>query len=100
VRRWVLHVLPRGFVKMRHYGLLANRGRAERLTVCRTLLALGTVVQMVVGGLGSGAEAACGARRCCPACGSAQWLSVAALPATAAELVAGAGSGAAAPDTS
>src|SRR3989442_1259898 len=31
LRRWVQHVLPRGFVKIRHYGLLANRGRTERL---------------------------------------------------------------------
>jgi hypothetical protein len=38
LRRFVQHVLPRGFVKMRHYGLLANRHREERLTQCRTLL--------------------------------------------------------------
>ena len=34
LRRWVQHVLPGGFVKIRHYGLLANRGRAERLALC------------------------------------------------------------------
>lgn len=38
LRRFVQHVLPRGFVKMRHYGLLANRCRAERLSLCRSLL--------------------------------------------------------------
>jgi hypothetical protein len=38
LRRYVRHVLPRGFVKMRHYGLLANRCREERLTQCRSLL--------------------------------------------------------------
>jgi hypothetical protein len=38
LRRWVQHVLPRGFVKIRHYGLLANRHRAEKLTACRRLL--------------------------------------------------------------
>jgi hypothetical protein len=38
LRRFVHHVLPQGFVKVRHYGLLANRQRAERLTVCRRLL--------------------------------------------------------------
>jgi hypothetical protein len=31
-------VLPKGFVKVRHYGLLANRCRAERLEVNRQLL--------------------------------------------------------------
>ena len=34
------HVLPKGFVKIRHYGLLANRDRDTRLAVCRRLLAI------------------------------------------------------------
>ncbi len=38
VRRFLLHVLPRGFVRVRHYGLLANRGRDEKLRACRRLL--------------------------------------------------------------
>jgi hypothetical protein len=38
IRRFLLHVLPRGFVKIRHFGFLANRGRDVRL--CRTLLAM------------------------------------------------------------
>jgi hypothetical protein len=38
LRRFVQHVLPAGFVKVRHYGLLANRHRDERLAVCRRLL--------------------------------------------------------------
>jgi hypothetical protein len=37
-RRFVQHVLPRGFVRVRHYGLLANRGREEKLALCRRLL--------------------------------------------------------------
>ena len=37
-RRFLRHVLPRGFVRIRHYGLLANRGREEKLTRCRRLL--------------------------------------------------------------
>ena len=39
LRRFVQHVLPAGFVKARHYGLLANRMRDERLARCRLLLA-------------------------------------------------------------
>ena len=31
LRRFLQHVLPRGFVKVRHYGLLANGGRAAKL---------------------------------------------------------------------
>ena len=38
-RRFLLHILPRGFVRIRHYGLLANRYRSERLECCRRLLA-------------------------------------------------------------
>jgi hypothetical protein len=38
MRRFLLHVLPAGFVRVRHYGLLANRHRREKLARCRELL--------------------------------------------------------------
>ena len=38
IRRFLLHVLPRGFTRLRHYGLLANRSKARKLALCRTLL--------------------------------------------------------------
>lgn len=38
IRRLMLHVLPKGFVKIRHYGLLANCHRKEKLARCRELL--------------------------------------------------------------
>ena len=99
LRRWVQHVLPRGFVKIRHYGLLANRGREERLALCRALLALWTVLQTVVGVLSPEDEGQALGRRCCPACGSAQWVVVAELPRSPAG-EARAQSSAAQPDTS
>ena len=37
IRRFLLHVLPRGFTRLRHYGLLANRCRARKLAMCRAL---------------------------------------------------------------
>jgi len=37
-RRYLLHVLPPGFVKIRHFGFLANRNRREALRLCRSLL--------------------------------------------------------------
>jgi hypothetical protein len=43
LRRFVQHVLPRGFVKIRHYGLLANAQREPRLQVCRRLLLVAAV---------------------------------------------------------
>jgi hypothetical protein len=38
IRRFLLHVLPAGFVKIRHYGLLANRNRKNNITLCRKFL--------------------------------------------------------------
>ena len=38
VRRFLLHVLPRGFTRLRHYGLLANRDRKRKLALCRALI--------------------------------------------------------------
>ena len=40
VRRFLMHVLPTGFVRVRHYGLLANRCRREKLARCRELLGM------------------------------------------------------------
>ena len=39
LRRFLRHVLPRGFPRIRHYGLLGNRKRATKLAVCRLQLA-------------------------------------------------------------
>src|SRR3989441_361983 len=38
IRRFLLHVLPSGLQHIRHYGLLANRCRQTKLTLCRQLL--------------------------------------------------------------
>ena len=38
VRRLLLHVLPTGFVRIRHYGILSNRNRRQKLVLCRRLL--------------------------------------------------------------
>ena len=40
LRRFFLHVLPKSFVRIRHFGLLSNRFRSQSLTLARTLLAL------------------------------------------------------------
>lgn len=38
MRRFLLHVLPGGFHRIRHFGLIANNGRKERLALARELL--------------------------------------------------------------
>ena len=42
IRRFLLHVLPTGFHRMRHYGLFGNRHRTENLARCRQLLGMTT----------------------------------------------------------
>jgi hypothetical protein len=42
IRRFLLHVLPDGFMKMRHYGILSNRNRKTKLRQCKRLLGVTT----------------------------------------------------------
>jgi len=37
IRRFLIHILPPGFMKIRHYGLLGNRNKTKKLTVCKRL---------------------------------------------------------------
>jgi hypothetical protein len=45
LRRFFLHVLPKGFVRIRHFGFLTNRFRASRLALGRQLLASSSSMQ-------------------------------------------------------
>lgn len=38
IRRFLMHVLPKGFTKIRHYGILSNRTKKVKLTICRNFL--------------------------------------------------------------
>ena len=38
IRRFLMHVLPRGFHRIRHYGLMANGSRADNVAKARALL--------------------------------------------------------------
>jgi len=40
IRRFLLHSLPKGFVRIRHYGFLANRNRSANLNTIRRLMGL------------------------------------------------------------
>ena len=37
IRRFLMHILPPGFMKIRHYGLLGNRNKKTKLAVCKKL---------------------------------------------------------------
>lgn len=45
IRRFLLHVLPEGFQRIRYYGFLANRDRRKKLALCRQLLGIQTSCQ-------------------------------------------------------
>jgi hypothetical protein len=40
IRRFLVHVLPKGFVRIRHFGFMANYQRSASLGLCRQLLAM------------------------------------------------------------
>ena len=70
LRRFVQHVLPRGFVKMRHYGLLANRFREARLQASRRLLLVEGIAEAVRQSSVEPVEVELPNERCCEQCGS------------------------------
>jgi hypothetical protein len=65
VRQFLQHVLRGGFVRIRSFGFLANRHRAERLALIRRLLALGQTASKPLPGV----EPAEDRRHRCPHCG-------------------------------
>jgi hypothetical protein len=50
MRRFLLHVLPRGLHRIRHYGLLANGSRKASLALARELLGQPAIAAMPTGG--------------------------------------------------
>jgi hypothetical protein len=85
LRRLLLHVLPSGFVRIRHYGFLSNRLRHERVAACRALLESASTlerpptspsVEPVVSDMEPVSTAVC------PQCGKGRMLVVEHLPPT------------------
>jgi hypothetical protein len=73
LRRFLLHVVPSGFMRIRHFGLLANRHRAAKLARCRALLEPAAQVEISVcdrtGASDDAAPSATAAPQLCPVCG-------------------------------
>jgi hypothetical protein len=78
-----MHVLLAGFVRIRHYGPLANRHRQEELARCREFLGAAEAVE--VAGVERMARpagwSAVGPTRACPVCGAGRLVAIAELPA-------------------
>jgi len=81
LRRFLLHVVPTGFVRIRHYGLLANRTRQEKLTRARQLLAIVAATPLLspvsVPATDIGSPPAAATR--CPHCAGTHWRIIARL---------------------
>jgi hypothetical protein len=86
VRRFLMHVLPAGFVRVRHYGLLANRHRQEKLGRCRELLGIAVPPQLDTAPTDQDViptlvqEATVTPTRVCPRCGASRMFMVAEFP--------------------
>jgi hypothetical protein len=86
VRRFLMHVLPAGFVRVRHYGLLANRHRQEKLALCRELLGMAVTEPVDTASTDPDVipppsqEAAVTPTRVCPRCGAGRMIMVAEFP--------------------
>jgi hypothetical protein len=68
LRRFFLHVLPKGFVRIRHFGFLANRFRASRLALSRHLLSSSSSTLVEAGPCKASAEGSSVGH--CPRCGA------------------------------
>jgi hypothetical protein len=81
LRRFLLHVVPTGFVRIRHYGLLANRTRQNKLARARQLLAIvaATPLLFPVSAPATDSTPALTAAARCPHCAGTHWRSIARL---------------------
>lgn len=76
-RRFLLHVLPRGFVRLRSYGFLANCCRTQQLELCRRLLSAGEREQEAADEVRPEGESALSTPPTrCPHCGQGQMIIV------------------------
>ena len=78
IRRFLLHILPSGFVRIRQYGFLANRERRKKLASCRALLGVSTPSEPPAA---SKQESTEGEPKLCPACGIGHLILVRLPPA-------------------
>jgi hypothetical protein len=66
LRRFLLHTLPRGFVRIRFSGFLANRRRQKLLPLCQQLLAAEPLIRSITP---ASSEAKTSCNWICPSCG-------------------------------
>jgi len=52
IRRFLVHVLPKGFVRIRHFGFMANHQRSSSLDLCRQRVGGESLIRLGFGILG------------------------------------------------
>jgi Putative transposase len=78
LRRFLLHVVPRGFMRIRHFGLHANRSRRAALPQCRDLLGQPPPADAPVESVGALVHRLTGVDlTCCPVCGKGRMQRIA-----------------------
>ena len=79
---FLMHVLPSGFVRIRHDGLLANRHRQAKLARCRELLGAASQADTTPTDPTSPprCESSVTPTRVCPCCGAGRMVVIAELP--------------------
>ena len=82
IRRFLLHVLPMGFVKIRYFGFLSHKNKKQAVTLIRKLLdpdaqlpekIAETIVEMMLRLTGTDIT-------CCPKCGEGKMKTIRKLP--------------------
>jgi len=79
LRRFLLHVVPTGFVRIRHSGLLANRTRQAKLSRARQLLAIVAATPLLSPVSATDTGPSFPAAACCPPCAGSHWRRIARL---------------------
>jgi Putative transposase/Transposase zinc-binding domain len=74
IRRFLIHVLPSGFHRIRHYGLLAGSKRAENIAGACELLAVPLLPIAAINAASTDANQPQTPKDACPCCGGRMWL--------------------------
>jgi Putative transposase/Transposase zinc-binding domain len=80
IRRFLLHILPSGFVRIRQFGFLANRARGKKLALCRALLGTLPTPTAIAGIANHEGKIDEQDRKPCPVCGIGHMVRVGIIP--------------------